>query len=326
MIVVTGATGHIGNNLVRRLLEKGEKVRVFVRPTSDLSSIKELDVEVITGDVRDVSSLLRGFRRAKVVYHLAGLISLGRDNKRLLFETNVVGTRNVVEACLKCGVEKLVYTASVDALKKVSKGIIDETVPFDPENTVSTYGRSKAMGAMEVLEGVKRGLDAVIVSPTGVIGPFDFKPSHMGRFIVETVKKKYCFYVDGAYDFVDVRDVVEIIIASAEKGKRRSNYIVSGERLKMKHLIELVEKVTGNKILKFKIPVSIAKMGSLFVAPLYGEITGAEQKFSLDVISLLFSNSIFSKERVKREFGYSPRPIMESVKDTLSWFMERGIL
>ena len=178
MVIVTGATGHIGNVLVRQLLSRGADVRVVIPPFEDTASLDGLKVEMVEGDVRKIDSLIQAFKGGDVVYHLAGIISILPGKSELLYQVNVVGTRNAVEACLKTGVRRLVYTSSIHAIVGPPHGtIIDKTFPFDPDRTRGDYDRSKAQATLEVLKAVERGLDAVIVCPTGVIGPYDYKLS-----------------------------------------------------------------------------------------------------------------------------------------------------
>lgn len=224
MVVVTGATGHIGNNLVRALLARGEKVRCLVLPSDDLRPLEGLAVQVVEGDVRQPESLIRAFKGAEVVYHLASIVAITPGRSRLLEEVNVRGARNVANACLECGVRRMVYTSSIHALVEPPIGtVMDEAMPFDPARTYSEYGKSKARGALEVLDAAARGLNAVIVNPTGVIGPYDFRPSEMGQLFLDFARHRLGTYVDGAYDFVDVRDVAAGHISATENGRTGEN-------------------------------------------------------------------------------------------------------
>ena len=176
MNLVTGATGHIGNVLVRLFNERGERVRAMIMPGEDPAPLNGLDVEIVEADVLDYQSLLKAFDDIDVVYHLAGIISILPGKDHMVQAVNVIGTRNVIQAARSCGVRRLVYTSSIHALKRVPEGIlIDETVPFDIEHAISSYDSSKASASLAVLNAVQDGMDAVIVCPTGVIGPYDFR-------------------------------------------------------------------------------------------------------------------------------------------------------
>ena len=220
MNLVTGATGHIGNVLVRELLKRGQTVRAMIMPGEDTAPLHGLSVELVEGDVLDFCSLMAAFEGVEVVYHLAGLISIMPGKDALVQTVNVLGTRNVIQAARLAGVRRLVYTSSIHAFQRVPHGIlIDESIPFDPQHAISAYDHSKAQASLEVLKAVETGLDAVIACPTGVIGPYDFRRSEMGRLIADCLGNKPLFYVDGAYDFVDVRDVAAGLILAGQHGR-----------------------------------------------------------------------------------------------------------
>lgn len=325
MFAVTGATGHIGNVLVRELLRRGERVRVLLH-SKNTQSIDGLEVEKVRCDVRDFNSLVKAFKGSDIVFHIAGTISLLHGHRELIHQVNVVGTQNVVNACLELGIKRLVYTSSIHAILEPPPGVvIDETLPFDPYQALGDYGSSKTKACLEVLRGVGKGLDAVIVFPTGLVGPYDFKPSRMGQFLLDFAKKKLIASIDGAYDFVDVRDVALGHILACEKGRVGEGYILSGERITIKELIVLFEEVTGVRAPRFKIPITLAKILTLFT-PLYYNITGREPRLTRYAILTLISNSFISNKKARCELGYSPRPIRESIKDAFEWFKENDRL
>ena len=326
MIVVTGATGHIGNVLVRELLARGEKVRAIIPPFEDITPLEGLEVEKVEGDVRDVEALIQAFSGAEVVYHLAGIISILPGKTKLLYQVNVMGTRNVVEACLKSRVPRLIYTSSIHALAEPPEGtVIDETMPFAPDRAIGEYGKSKAQATLEVVEGVTKGLDAVVVCPTGVIGPYDFAPSEMGQLFIDFAKGKLNTYVDGAYDFVDVRDVVTGLILACEKGQTGESYILSGERITVTQLMSILEEVTGVKAPRSKTPIWLAKAMVIFTS-LYYNLTNTKPRFTSDSLRILRSNSFISSQKASQQLGYPHRPIREAIVDTVQWFKETGRL
>ncbi len=324
--VVTGATGHLGNNLVRALLARGERVRALIYPVDPVRPLEGLAVERVEGDVRDIDSLRRAFAGADIVYHLAGLITIEPSRSSLLYDVNVMGTRNVVEACLELGVRRLVYTASIHALVEPPHGtMIDEHFPFDPSRIATDYGRSKAQAALEVLDGVERGLDAVIVSPTGIIGPYDYQPSEMGRFFLMFAQRRLPVCIAGAYDFVDVRDVAEGLIAAAERGRRGHNYILSGEQVTMERLLALLAEATGVPAPRVRLPTAVARAVAAFACS-YARARGSRPLLTTESVSILASNSCIRHDKATRELGYTPRPIAETVADTIRWFVEEGML
>jgi dihydroflavonol-4-reductase len=320
MNLVTGATGHIGNVLVRLLLERGEGVRAMIIPDEDPTPLKDLDVEIVEADVLDYQSLLKAFDHMDVVYHLAGIISILPGKQPFVQAVNVLGTRNVIQAAQSKRIRRLVYTSSIHALKRVPHGIlINETVPFDPEHAISSYDSSKASASLEILNAVQHGLDAVIVCPTGVIGPYDFRRSEMGQLILDCVEQKPMLYVDGAYDFVDVRDVAEGLILAGEKGRCGESYILSGERIEVLDIIKIVQEILGKRLFSLKIPLQLANL-TANITPFYYHLTHIKPRFTSYSLATIASNSVISHAKAHLELGYLPRPLRESLSDTVKWF------
>lgn len=324
MIAVTGGTGHIGNALVRELVRRNEDVRVIVPPFEDGSSIEGLNVEKVTGDVCNAASLMEAFEGADVVYHLAGMVSIVPGKTKLLFRVNVFGTQNVIEACKKNHVKRLVYTSSVHAFTEPPRGtILTENFNFNPDSVVGNYAKSKAMATLKMLEGVKEGLDAVIVHPSGVIGPYEYKISSTGQMIVDFTNKKILGCVTGGYDFVDVRDVADGLIKACEKGHTGENYILSGEYITLRKLFTILEEVTGIKAPAANLPKWIAMTAAPFIQA-YSFILGINPIITPYSLHTVQSNSIMSHEKASRELGYSPRPIKNTIEDTVKWFKDTG--
>jgi dihydroflavonol-4-reductase len=321
MWLVTGATGHIGNVLVRKLLERGERVRALILPGESRAPLQGLNVEALEGDVLNASSLFRAFQGVRGVFHLAGIISIMPGSNPFVRKVNVEGTRNVTRVAKETGVEKLVYTSSIHAIKRVGDGLIDETLPYDPDNPFGEYDRSKADATLEVQQAAHAGLEAVIVCPTGVIGPYDFRGSMMGDVIRTAAEQKPTLYVEGAYDFVDVRDVVNGLIAASEKGGRGESYILSGQKISVRYLLETVREVTGRHFFQMKIPFDFAKFAAIFT-PLYYRLANATPRFTPYSLEVLKSNANISHAKATRELGYHPRPLYESIADTVRWFLE----
>lgn len=322
MILVTGATGHIGNVLIRKLVEKGEKVRALVWRGEDVTPIQGLDVEAVEGDVLDPESLKPAFKGVDKVFHLAGIISIMPGKNTLVQRVNVEGTRNILAAAVRAGVKRLVYTSSIHAIHRAPHGTtIDETLPFDPENHYGAYDRSKAEASLEVQKAVAQGLDAVIVCPTGVIGPYDYRRSEMGEVIRGAAEAKPMFYIEGAYDFVDVRDVAEGMLLAEAKGRIGESYLLSGHKITVRDLIESVRGVTGKAFASIKIPFSLAQFVARFT-PTYYRWTKAKPRITPYSLEVLRSNANISHAKATRELGYHPRPVRETIADTVRWFFE----
>jgi dihydroflavonol-4-reductase len=320
MILVTGATGHIGNVLVRKLLARGESVRVLALPKEDCTSLEGLHLDCVWGDVLNLESLAAACQGIRLVYHLAGLISIMPGLNEQVQRVNVDWTRNMILAARQAGVRRLVYTSSIHAIARAPHGVqIDESIPYDPEHALSAYDRSKAQASLEVLRAVQEGLDAVLVCPTGVIGPQDYRRSEMGHIIFNSMRGKPQVSVDGAYDFVDVRDVAEGMILAAEKGRCGENYILSGERLSLRQLVTLTQEFTGKQSYLLQLPMKLAQALAWF-APLYYRLSKSKPLFTPYALATVASNSNISSAKAQRELGYRPRSLRETISDAVAWF------
>lgn len=322
MIAITGATGHLGNVLTRTLAASGKKVRAVVLPFENLTPLAGLPVEIVTADVRDLGSLEKAFQSIDTVYHLAGIISLVPGKDKLLKTVNIAGTRNVTDACLSQKVRRLVYTSSIHAFAEQREGhIITESTPVSPDLALGMYGKTKAAATLSVLDAVRRGLDAVMVYPTGIIGPFDFKLSQVARTLLLFLRSRQKFFIEGQYDFVDVRDVAEGLILAGERGKTGQGYILSGENITIIQLYQEIEKLTGIKAPSRKAGTSITRIAAGF-STFFGWLTGKELLFTNETIEILNSNPFVSCEKAQRELGFTRRPIYETIADTIRWLIQ----
>jgi dihydroflavonol-4-reductase len=323
MNLVTGAAGHVGNVLVRELISRGEKVRAMVLPGEDLSSLEDLTVEFVQADVLDPVSLVAAMQDVDTVFHLAGIISILPGADRIMERVNIEGVRNVAQAALETGVHRLVHTSSIHALKRMPYGVIvDEQTPIALENPGGSYDRTKAGGTLEIQKAVQQGLNAVIVCPTGIIGPYDFRFSEMGQTILGFTKKRLHFLVEGAYDFIDVRDVASGLIAASKKGRKGEIYILSGTRVLVREIMQIVHELVGNRGPSIVLPFQLAAAVARFLEPFY-IWTKKVPKFTRYSLQTLRDNSVFSHEKASKELGLQPRSIRESIADTLAWWRER---
>jgi len=325
MNLVTGATGHIGNVLVRELLNRGEAVRVLVLPEEDLAPIDGLNLDIHFGNILDSQCLATAVAGIDTVFHLAGIISISSGQDEFVHEVNVEGTRNMIDAAMKAGVRKFIYTSSIHAFRRIPHGmVIDETTPIDPKFNVAAYDRSKAEATLLVLQKVKEGLPAVIVCPTGVIGPFDYKGSELGELMNSWMLKKVNYMINGSYDFVDVRDVVLGMIQAREKGKIGQLYILSGELIRVSDLWNLVKELFSVKSRLVNIPVRLARFFANF-AELYYKITRTKPKFTRYSIETLQSNAVISNAKARQTLGYIPRTTRETICDTINWWTQNPV-
>ena len=324
MVTVTGANGHIGANLVRELLRRGRKVRVMIHEHDE--SLADLDVERVRGDVSDPRSLRQAFQGTEVLYHLAALISIMGDRGGLIRATNVGGVRNVMSAALGCGVRRVVHCSSVHAfVQEPLDEPLDETRAKVTSPRYPAYDRSKAAGEAEVRAAIKQGLDAVIVNPTGIIGPWDFAPSRMGRVLLRLYDRSFPCLIGGGFNWVDVRDAVEGAIAAEEKGRTGENYLLSGHWHSARDIAETARTVTGVRPPVLTCPIWLASLAAPF-ATIYGRAVGREPLFTTEALHALGANRRVIHDKASRELGYEPRPIRESVRATYEWFAEAGVI
>ena len=321
MILVTGAGGHIGNVLVKLLYAKGHRdLRLFVQEKEDISYIERYAKEVVRGDIRDAFAVSAAVRGCEYVFHLAGLVQISGIRKKLIFDINVGGTRNVVQACLEKGVKRLLYVSSVHALKgQTATETIEESLDSDVNNLPGAYGKSKAMATIEVMNALQKGLDAVIVFPTGVIGPYDFKSSYTGSAIKGYIDaKKPQYYFDGKYDFVDVRDVADGIYRAWKDGEKGQGYIISGSVSSLEEIMCAVEASTGHEIKRRRVPYALVKLVAI-LAPVYYAFSRKKPVLSKYSVEVLMSNSNISCEKAQTKLGYKPRPLGRTIRDMVRW-------
>lgn len=330
MILVTGATGHIGNVLVRRLIEEypAEKIRVFVLPRENLQCFDGLQLELYYGDIRKTQEVFSAVKNARLVFHLAGLVDTSSRHPDRLYEINVGGTKNVIAACLAFRVERLIYISSVHALPDLPRDqIIFEGKEFPYPDLLGNYAKSKTQATAEIYRGISEGLDAVIVFPSGIIGPFDYKLSEMGRlfrYLSTQGWLKLIMAIDGAYDFVDVRDVVNGMLLAANKGRKGEGYILSGHNISMRDLIRQEREILGQKLPRiFFAPRWIVITGAVLTS-FFSRVFFFRPFFTPYSVSVLMSNSKLSHAKARMELGYNPRPLIDTLRDTLIWMQEQG--
>lgn len=325
MILVTGSSGHIGNVLVRQLVEQGKNVRIMTRSGKKPSWLEHLPLDVVQGDLRNKESVFEAVRDVDYVFHLGGVISISSFDSKGLTEVNVHGTENVVNACLAHGVKRLVYTSSVHALPEGVKGSpITEESDFDGKNLFGAYARTKAAATRKVLEGVDKGLDAVICFPSGVMGPHDYRGSEAGRLVRDYATNKLPVYIDGEYNFVDVRDVVNGLLLAFEKGRTGEGYILSGERMTLNEFFTILSQFEEKmKPPKVKIPLPVA-VGSAWVLESVCRLIKAKPLFTVYAIKVLQSNCEISNDKARQELGFTTRSMHESISDALNWLKENG--
>lgn len=322
MNVVTGATGYIGGVLTRALIKRDGSVRGVLHERQPWFSEP---VEWVKGDVLDRDSMIAAFQGADIVLHLAAEVSVDHRMADVVWETNVTGTRNVVEAALECGVRRLVYCSSIHAYdQRPVHDVLDEARGHGTPVTV--YDTAKAQAEAEVRHGIERGLDVVILNPTGVIGPYDAEPSQLGQVFVDIYRRKLPALTTGGFDWVDVRDVVEAIMAAETRGRCGENYILSGRWHSMVELARMCHDATGAPVPRLVCPIPVAQAWAP-IQVAWDRSQGRRPRFTRSALSMLgMSNRRISSAKARCELGYDPRPTAHSVRDAYRWFEEHGKL
>jgi len=314
----------VGGNLVRALLKDGRKVRVLIR--EDSRAIEGLDVEVHKGNIFDPQSLASLFDGCESVFHLAAMISITGDRDGRVHKTNVEGVNNVVNACLESGVKRLVHFSSIHAMSPdPEEEPICEQRDLTGENALIAYDRSKAMGEREIQAGVKKGLDAVTVNPTAVIGPNDFKPSRVGEVIIMLCNRTMPALVDGGFNWVDVRDVVQGALCAEKKGKTGERYLLSGTWAHIRDFASIVEEISGIRKPVMCTPMWLAHIGAPFVGA-YCKLAGKRPLYTHESLKTLCHHRHITNEKARNELGYNPRPLKETISDTIDWFREHDMI
>jgi len=321
--VVTGASGHLGANVVRALLGASEPVRaVDLRPGAALNG---LDVEFVRADVLDASALETAFAGAEFVLHLAARISIAGDPDGSVRRVNVDGVRLVAEAALAAGVRRLVHCSSLHAYDVGAiSGPVRENGLRATDPRLPAYDRSKAAGEDELRRVIDRGLDAVILNPSGMFGPLDPEPSRMGRVLLAMFRGRMPVTVSGAFDWVDVRDVAAALVTAARRGRTGENYLVGGHRATVTELGRLAAEVSGRRPPRLEAPLRPVKLAAEAAVRLAGPRRAGRLLLTPESLHALATDPVVDISKAVAELGYRPRPLAETVADLHASFVADG--
>ncbi|MEM7535961.1 MAG: NAD-dependent epimerase/dehydratase family protein [Chloroflexota bacterium] len=322
-VVVTGASGHVGTCLVHKLLEVGHQVRVVnFEPAPHLDT---LDIEEVTGDVRDIHSLRTAFVNQDVLLHLAAFISVDDRDSALLKAVNTDGVRNAAQAALDCGIQRMVHVSSVEVYKmwRLGRPLREDDARADESD--SAYARSKAAGEVALQEIVAQGLNATMLNPMGIIGPYDYAPSLAGRLLMQMYQGKVPLVPNGGFSWVDVRDVADMIIAAITKGGVGENYLLSSEYLTMMEIAQVCNEIGGKRSGYASMPMSLLHLGVPF-AQFFNRFNNTRLSFTHHSLRTVNSQLTVDTSKAQRELDFQPRPVRETVHDTIAWFQKYNYL
>lgn len=323
LVAITGASGFVGGVLTRSVLTAGHEVRCL-----DLTSnpaMGDLDLDWATVDVLDPSTLVKPLRGVEIVYHLAAVISVTGDKTGIVRRVNVDGVRNVAEASLKAGVRKFVHCSSVHAFDLRTVDHLTEDGPKVTDPKRPAYDLSKAAGETELRQVISRGLDAVIVNPTGIFGPQDHTRSRINALLLALFEGRLPALVRGGFDWVDVRDVVAGLVAASERDRTGENYLLSGHHQTLGQLSEIAQRVSGTPRPKVELPMWVARLTAPF-ANIVGRRTNDPLLFTTESLHALRFGSTVSCAKATTELGYRPRSTEQSVTDLFTWAIETGLV
>src|SRR6266403_737874 len=303
---VTGATGFLGSHVARVLAEQGARLRLLVRTTSDLRNIADLNADRVVGDLRDPASLDPAMAGCDVVFHVAADYRLWVRDPEQMYRSNVNGTRAVLEAARKNRVRRVVYTSSVATMGFTSNGRpADESSPVSLDHMIGHYKRSKFMAEQLAMEAGKSGMDVVVVNPTTPVGERDIKPTPTGRIVVDFLKKKFPAYVDTGLNLVDVRECARGHLAALEKGRSGERYILGGENLTLKQILDKLAAITGLPSPKVRVPYVVALATGVVDEVVTGHILGREPRATIDAVRMGRKKMFVSCAKAERELGWT---------------------
>ncbi len=323
---LTGGTGFVGASLARLLIAKGLKVKALARKGSDRRNLAGLDVEIVEGDLMDAGALARGVDGCRYVFHVAADYRIWVPNPTDMYRANVDGAENVLRAAAKAGAERIVHCSSVAALKPPhDHAPADETSEYSSlDEVVGDYKKSKYQGDLFARRLAKdEGLPIIVANPAAPIGPRDIKPTPTGRIVVDFMKGRIPSYIDTGMNIVHVDDVAVGHWLAATKGRVGERYILGGENLTLKQVLDSLASVAGLSSPKFKTPYAVAYAFGA-VESVLARLRGVEPMAPLDAIKMARHYMWFSSEKAKRELGYAPRPAAAALKDSARWFAENG--
>jgi dihydroflavonol-4-reductase len=324
-IFVTGATGFLGSHVARHLLAGGADLRLLTRATSRTDNIADLPGDRVVGDLRDIESLRRGMEACEVVFHVAADYRLWAINGQELYESNVEGTRNILQAAREAGVRRVVYTSSVATMGFGNNGhLTDEDSPVSLANMIGDYKRSKFMAEQVVLEAARGRQDVVMVNPTTPIGERDIKPTPTGQIVVDFLKRKFPAYVDTGLNLVDVSDCAQGHLLAMEKAVPGERYILGGENLTLKQILDKLAAITGLPSPSIKLPYAMAYVTGVVDTLVTGKIRKREPRVTLDSVRMGRKKMFVATTKAERTLGWSPCPVDGALQRAVEWFRANG--
>ena len=314
--LVTGASGFLGWHVAHLLVERGYSVRALLRPGRRLS---ELDAETVTGDLRDRDSIERAVAGCGLVFHVAADYRLWARDPGELYRSNVDGTRHVLEAARRKGVDRVVYTSTVGCIGIPDEGLGDEDSPVSLEDMAGAYKRSKFLAEQVALEFAREGLPVVIVNPTAPVGDHDVKPTPTGQIVLDFLEGKIPAFIDTGLNIVDARDAAKGHLLACERGRPGERYILGSENLTLAETLALLARMAGRKAPALRLPYAVAYCAGV-CSPAWAQVTGRRPRIPIDAVRMARKKMWVTHEKARRELGFTPGPAEEALRRAVEWF------
>ncbi len=321
--LVTGAAGFLGSHVARQLVARGETVRVLVRASSSNRAISDLPLEYVTGDLRDAASLDRAMAGVQRVYHVAADYRLWAKRTKDIYDSNVGGTKNLLAAAKRAGVEQMIYTSTVATIAVDRPELPNEFTDAKLQEMVGHYKRSKWMAEREVLQAAKEGLPVIVAMPTTPVGPWDWKPTPTGKIILDFLNGKMPGYVETGLNFVGVEECAAGHLLAAEHGKVGERYLLGAENLTLKGLLDLLAKITGLRAPAMKIPHGVA-LGVAYVESAFSRLVGKEPQIPVEGVKIARHKMFVDASRAQRELGFQPGSVAAALERAVRWYRGNG--
>jgi dihydroflavonol-4-reductase len=325
LIFVTGATGFVGSHVARVLAEQGAQLRLLVRPASDLRNVQGLAADLVQGDLRDSACLQKAVTGCDAVFHVAADYRLWVRDPAQMYRSNVEGTRAILDAARNGAVRRVVYTSSVATMGFMRNGHpANENSPASLADMIGHYKQSKFLAEEVALHAGRSGMDVVVVNPTTPVGERDIKPTPTGRIIVDFLKRKFPAYVDTGLNLVDVRECARGHVAALEKGSSGERYILGGENLTLKQILDRLAAITGLPSPKTRVPYTVALAAGVVDQFVTGHLFRGEPRATVEAVRMSRKKMFVSSEKAERELGWQPVLVTDALGRAVDWFRANG--
>ncbi|HWZ13079.1 MAG TPA: hopanoid-associated sugar epimerase [Acidobacteriaceae bacterium] len=324
-IFLTGATGFIGNHVARSLADAGADLRILTRKTSNLKSLAGVRGDMVVGDLRDVESLRSAVAGCDAVMHVAADYRLWVTDPDAMYAANVQGTRELLRLAREANVRRVVYTSSVATMGFKADGtVVDEATPVSLDDMIGHYKRSKFLGEQEAISAARNGQQVMILNPTTPIGAGDVKPTPTGRIVVDFLKHNFPAYMDTGLNLVDVAEVARTHVAALERGTPGERYILGGENLTLKQMLDRMSGLTGVPSPTMRVPHAVAMAFAVFDETVTGRIRGKEPRATVEAVRMGKKKMFASSAKAERELGFKVRPVDDALRAAIDWFRAQG--